>query len=65
MNYFAMLSPVEQIERIQKLAASGMRENAIATLSGWRVQDICRVLAPTKTPRLAAVDSAAFFTVQS
>jgi hypothetical protein len=50
MNPFALLTADEQVERIRKLASSGMDERTLATVTGQSLTDVRRALAVRETP---------------
>jgi CRP-like cAMP-binding protein len=43
-NYFLMMSRDEQAQRIRRMAASGMSESLISSLTGYSVEQVRRVL---------------------
>lgn len=47
MNYFALMTREQQETRIRELARSGMPERMIATLTGYSIADVRRILSDT------------------
>jgi hypothetical protein len=44
-NYFQLLTPAEQAERIKRLASSGFTDSAIGSLTGIGIEGVRRILA--------------------